>query len=241
IDLTGGDVAEPIFWGRADYRLGAVFCSYRTQTDACRVELVFYSTHLHEIWRDSIGGEAFVRTLQVIDGQRRWGLRVTSDFIPSSTKYARVEIIADNAAINHDGYVDKIEFSVVPNEPGGFSILEPHGAFAHGPIDIRWEGAPAADHYELTIADNPDMEDPALELTTDDPQATVGPGTDHPLAPGTWYARVVATNDEGPTTADNGPARFAILNPCPADFDGDGALTIFDFLSFQNAFDAGCP
>lgn len=26
-----------------------------------------------------------------------------------------------------------------------------------------------------------------------------------------------------------------------ADFDGDGALTIFDFLSFQNAFDAGCP
>ncbi|OAB63915.1 hypothetical protein AY599_26080 [Leptolyngbya valderiana BDU 20041] len=25
-----------------------------------------------------------------------------------------------------------------------------------------------------------------------------------------------------------------------ADFDGDGELTIFDFLSFQNAFDAGC-
>ncbi|NRA58208.1 MAG: hypothetical protein HRU13_08880 [Phycisphaerales bacterium] len=26
-----------------------------------------------------------------------------------------------------------------------------------------------------------------------------------------------------------------------ADFDGDGAFTIFDFLAFQNAFDAGCP
>ncbi|NRA57586.1 MAG: VCBS repeat-containing protein, partial [Phycisphaerales bacterium] len=25
-----------------------------------------------------------------------------------------------------------------------------------------------------------------------------------------------------------------------ADFDGDGTLTIFDFLEFQNAFDAGC-
>ena len=25
-----------------------------------------------------------------------------------------------------------------------------------------------------------------------------------------------------------------------ADFDGDGALTIFDFLAFQTAFDAGC-
>lgn len=26
-----------------------------------------------------------------------------------------------------------------------------------------------------------------------------------------------------------------------ADFDGDGVLTIFDFLAFQNEFDAGCP
>jgi hypothetical protein len=26
-----------------------------------------------------------------------------------------------------------------------------------------------------------------------------------------------------------------------ADFDGDEQLTIFDFLAFQNAFDAGCP
>ncbi|UYV13861.1 MAG: DUF3466 family protein [Phycisphaera sp.] len=27
---------------------------------------------------------------------------------------------------------------------------------------------------------------------------------------------------------------------CAADFDGDGELTIFDFLAFQNAFDSGC-
>ncbi|MFG0283326.1 MAG: GC-type dockerin domain-anchored protein, partial [Phycisphaerales bacterium JB039] len=26
-----------------------------------------------------------------------------------------------------------------------------------------------------------------------------------------------------------------------ADFDGDGALTFFDFLAFQNEFAAGCP
>ena len=25
------------------------------------------------------------------------------------------------------------------------------------------------------------------------------------------------------------------------DFDGDGSLTLFDFLAFQNAFDDGCP
>ncbi|OAB56649.1 hypothetical protein AY599_24865 [Leptolyngbya valderiana BDU 20041] len=28
---------------------------------------------------------------------------------------------------------------------------------------------------------------------------------------------------------------------CAADFDGDGELTLFDFLAFQNAFDAGEP
>ncbi|MCW5757286.1 MAG: hypothetical protein KIT54_08635 [Phycisphaeraceae bacterium] len=26
-----------------------------------------------------------------------------------------------------------------------------------------------------------------------------------------------------------------------ADFDGDGEFTVFDYLAFQNAFDAGCP
>ncbi|MEO1008875.1 MAG: GC-type dockerin domain-anchored protein [Planctomycetota bacterium] len=29
--------------------------------------------------------------------------------------------------------------------------------------------------------------------------------------------------------------------PCPTDLDGDGLLTIFDFLAFQNLFDAGDP
>ncbi|UYV11356.1 MAG: PQQ-binding-like beta-propeller repeat protein [Phycisphaera sp.] len=32
---------------------------------------------------------------------------------------------------------------------------------------------------------------------------------------------------------------FALDPTCFADFDGDGSLTIFDFLAFQNAFDAG--
>ncbi|MEQ9094735.1 MAG: GC-type dockerin domain-anchored protein [Phycisphaerales bacterium] len=33
---------------------------------------------------------------------------------------------------------------------------------------------------------------------------------------------------------------FDAMDPL-ADFDGDGELTIFDFLAFQNAFAAGCP
>jgi hypothetical protein len=34
---------------------------------------------------------------------------------------------------------------------------------------------------------------------------------------------------------------FRCGDSCPADIDGDGDLTLFDFLAFQNAFDAGDP
>ena len=33
----------------------------------------------------------------------------------------------------------------------------------------------------------------------------------------------------------------SLAQACPADLDGDGSLTIFDFLTFQNLFDAGDP
>ncbi|MFI4917711.1 MAG: hypothetical protein ACIAS6_14555 [Phycisphaerales bacterium JB060] len=38
-----------------------------------------------------------------------------------------------------------------------------------------------------------------------------------------------------------GDAELIFTHACQADFDGDGSLTLFDFLAFQNAFDAGCP
>lgn len=34
---------------------------------------------------------------------------------------------------------------------------------------------------------------------------------------------------------------YFALGDARADFDADGQLTVFDFLAFQNAFDAGCP
>ncbi|MFI4915062.1 MAG: GC-type dockerin domain-anchored protein [Phycisphaerales bacterium JB060] len=58
-----------------------------------------------------------------------------------------------------------------------------------------------------------------------------------------------ARRADDPATADTGagPApipdmgAYELGAPCPADFDGDGELTLFDFLAFQNAFDAGDP
>ena len=56
---------------------------------------------------------------------------------------------------------------------------------------------------------------------------------------GTW---VSFTNPYTSSNATGGAAWLGPLeSPCRADFDGDGELTIFDFLAFQNAFDAGDP
>jgi len=57
-----------------------------------------------------------------------------------------------------------------------------------------------------------------------------------------WHCRVDLDGDGELTIFDflEYQNLFATGDPI-ADFDGDGALTIFDFLAFQNAFDAGCP
>ena len=38
-----------------------------------------------------------------------------------------------------------------------------------------------------------------------------------------------------------GELRIEVMSTCPADFDGDGQATVFDFLAFQNLFEAGDP
>ncbi|GIW74444.1 MAG: hypothetical protein KatS3mg103_0966 [Phycisphaerales bacterium] len=58
-------------------------------------------------------------------------------------------------------------------------------------------------------------------------------------------ARIVLTIDGATSTSGNiRTDNWAITGdggstPCRADIDGDGALTLFDFLQFQNLFDAG--
>ena len=54
-------------------------------------------------------------------------------------------------------------------------------------------------------------------------------------------AGIIVGNGSNPS----GEARAFVLTQggpaCPADLDGDGSLTIFDFLAFQNLFDSGDP
>ena len=48
-----------------------------------------------------------------------------------------------------------------------------------------------------------------------------------------------ATPDTGVGSPVVDMGAYEVQSDCRADFDGDGVLTIFDFLAFQNAFDAG--
>jgi len=55
-----------------------------------------------------------------------------------------------------------------------------------------------------------------------------------------WAIASTATDlDAGATSEFSAIATLAGADPCPADLDGDGELTLFDFLQFQNLFDAG--
>jgi len=91
-----------------------------------------------------------------------------------------------------------------------------------GPLTYQWRrsGVPLADGAGVSGATTPTL---TIDATVEDIA-----GYD-----------VVVTNAAGSETSDL--AVIAVPVPCRSDFNDDGVLNIFDFLAFQNAFDAGCP
>ncbi|MFI4882622.1 MAG: FG-GAP-like repeat-containing protein, partial [Phycisphaerales bacterium JB064] len=85
---------------------------------------------------------------------------------------------------------------------------------------------------------------------------TIDLGTPAPLGGGVWEVELTASSasaaglaelsiiiadaGERPVTLMPQPT-LEVTAGCYADLDGDGSLTIFDFLAFQNAFDDGDP
>jgi hypothetical protein len=66
------------------------------------------------------------------------------------------------------------------------------------------------------------------------------PAFSYDLSQGPGGEWVAFTNPYTDSNATGGAAWLGPLeSPCRADFDGDGELTLFDFLAFQNAFDSG--
>jgi hypothetical protein len=81
------------------------------------------------------------------------------------------------------------------------------------------------------------------------PVVTPWGSTSHGLTPGNWLIWDGVSADGGTIQLDlqAGPGTLGMINTmrismvagCRVDLDGDGSLSIFDFLAFQNLFDAG--
>ncbi|MEO1279850.1 MAG: hypothetical protein AAFV77_12905, partial [Planctomycetota bacterium] len=116
--------------------------------------------------------------------------------------------------------VTQPEVVVLVPATGGVAELS---VVATGPdLAYQWrrDGEPIADGGGVSGTDSPTLN---VDVTLEDVAAY----------------DVVVTNSAGSVTSEPGVIARQVV--CRADLDGDGSLTLFDFLAFQNAFDAGCP
>lgn len=112
VDLSSGPVADAIAAGSAHYRLSAFFSSYSTNGDFGLVQADFLD-----------GAGAMLGTAQIADGDTTtWSSSMGSGAIPVGTASALISVYAEALSGGPDGYVDNLDFRVVP-EPGGFSLV----------------------------------------------------------------------------------------------------------------------
>lgn len=112
------------------------------------------------------------------------------------------------------------------------SVAVDAGASAELRVEVLFGTQPLAFQWRRNGVDLIDS-GPISGATSD--VLTIGPATSEQSD----VYDVVVSNASG--LAVSQPAFLAVRNPCRADFDGDGSLTLFDFLAFQNQFAAGCP
>ncbi|MCA9188882.1 MAG: hypothetical protein KDA99_24830, partial [Planctomycetales bacterium] len=112
IDLSAGPTGSLIATGNAAFNLGAYFSTYQTQNDFSSVHVRFLDVADSEVGSSMVGSEEFRLSLPVTGIQTDWGLDVTAGLIPSSTRKAEIQITSIDADVNHDGYLDLIDFRV---------------------------------------------------------------------------------------------------------------------------------
>ena len=112
IDVSDGPSKDLIAAGNASYALNAFFSSYRTGPDASRVRAIFLNASDQELGTADVGGSGFVSSLPVTGEQRDWGQSSTAGSIPVGTATIEIQIISDIGVVNHDGYVDLVDFQV---------------------------------------------------------------------------------------------------------------------------------
>jgi hypothetical protein len=129
IDVSTGPSAGLIAGGNAMYDLSAFFSTYRQQDDASLVRAVFLSSAAAELGSADVGGYDFVGGLNEVlldngELQRDWELSDIRGRIPVGTAAVEIQIIAEDADVNHDGYVDLVNFTIVqPADLNGDGIV----------------------------------------------------------------------------------------------------------------------
>lgn len=130
IDLSA-NTAE-INAGRVTYDLSAFFSSYRLQNDYAVVKATFRNAGNAALGQASVGSEALVALLPILDNgtyldARGWASDAASGLVPAGTNNVLIEIVATKAAGGTvvDGYTDLIDFQVHLNpvpEPGTLTL-----------------------------------------------------------------------------------------------------------------------
>ena len=125
--------------------------------------------------------------------------------------------------VSAGGTRPSMRYSIVMGGYSGEGVLDIDPRFV-APFEDNYElqpGSPAIDAGDNAAAAGLELDLAGLPRFVDDP----------------------STPDTGLGTApivDMGAYEFQV-DSCPVDFDGDGQLTIFDFLAFQTAFGLGDP
>ncbi|MEX2187097.1 MAG: PEP-CTERM sorting domain-containing protein [Pirellulales bacterium] len=117
IDLAAN--AADINAGRVTYDLSAFFSSYRQQGDYAVVSATFRDAGNTSLGQTSVGSEAFVAALPVVDNgafldARGWAGDAMSGLIPAGTNNVLIEIVATKSAGGTvvDGYMDLVDFQL---------------------------------------------------------------------------------------------------------------------------------
>ncbi|UYV11748.1 MAG: hypothetical protein NCW75_10610 [Phycisphaera sp.] len=171
-------------------------------------------------------GEAIANALYDSTGGESGHIPVFCDFLlPARVisqprlNFGRVTVGAEmeiELTVSNAGNVDLWQRDdTIAAPPGGIQLLR-YTLVGDGPI-----GVPSGEYTDEAGGDGND------HLVTID-TSTVGP-----------FEATVRIESNAPDEPVRAVRVIGEIVTCPADLDGDGALTVFDFLSFQNLFDAG--
>ena len=158
--------------------------------------------------------------------------------IPAGATEAIVQFRMADAGNDWWWAIDNIVISEGTGAPGTFGfITQSETVFELTRPTIEWEAAADAVDYRVVVSRNADLSNPLYE-----DEGITGTSTKvGQFGRCRTYESDYARSTCGSRESLNSPLCVFLSSPCPADFDGDGMLTIFDFLAFQNAFAAGCP